>query len=169
LLTVSVEPARLSRDIGALELSSLEAVLCCLLLCFSRKVPRSQQLVNDSLVLADPIGEHATVVTVGIDTPLHIDYVASIVGDDGLRAPARSGLIVVNGHTSVVPAGTRATHGCGVEIGPCCYRLKDGALWARVGSRLKMLVKPVKLVSSKLAERRLTWAFRPVRLIGEER
>lgn len=107
-----------------------------MLLCFSREVSRGQELVDKSLVLTDAVGEHATVVTVSIYAPLYIDDIPSLVGNDGLRTPARPGLVVVNGHTSVVPARTRAADGCGVKVRPCCYRLQDCAFGARVSPRL---------------------------------
>jgi hypothetical protein len=83
-LTVRIIPTRLSRHIRTLQLTSLETFLCSLLLCLSRQVSRRQELVYESLVLTDSVSEHAAMVTVSIQTPLHIDHIASLVSYDGL-------------------------------------------------------------------------------------
>jgi len=36
------------------------------------------------LILADAVSEHAAMITIGIKAPLHINYIACLVGDDGL-------------------------------------------------------------------------------------
>jgi hypothetical protein len=84
LLTVRVVTARLPSNIGALQLSRLKAVLSCLLLSFSRKVSRRQELVDQGLVLANTITEHAAMITIGVQAPLYIDHVSRLVSYDGL-------------------------------------------------------------------------------------
>jgi hypothetical protein len=96
----------LPSNIRALQLTSLEAVFSCLLLRLGRKVSRGQEFVDESLVLANAVTEHAAVITIGIETPLYIDYITSLVGNDGLCTPARTGLVVIDGDTSVVSART---------------------------------------------------------------
>jgi len=105
-LTVRVVTARLPSNISALQLTSLEAVFSSLLLRFRRKITRCQKFVDESLILADAVAEHATMVTIGIEAPLYIDDITGLVGDDGLRTPARTGLIVIDGHAGVVSART---------------------------------------------------------------
>ena len=105
-MAVRVVATRLSSDISALQFTSLEAVFSSLLLGLRRKVPRRQKFVNEGLILADAVAEHATMVTIGIEAPLYIHDIARFVGDDRLRTPARTGLVVVDGYAGVVPART---------------------------------------------------------------
>jgi hypothetical protein len=48
------------------------------------------------LILADAICKHATVVAIVVHTPLNVDSVASCVGDDRLRTPSWTWLIVID-------------------------------------------------------------------------
>lgn len=105
-MAVRVVTASLPSNISALQLTSLEAIFSSLLLRLRRKVPGRQKFVDESLILADAVAEHATVVTIGVEAPLHIDHIAGFVGDDRLRTPARTGLVVVDGDPGVVSAWT---------------------------------------------------------------
>lgn len=81
---VGIVVAFLAADIGALQLSSSEAILRRLLLSFRRQIGSIEEFVYQSLVLTDSISEHASMVTVVIDTPLHFYCISSIVCDDWL-------------------------------------------------------------------------------------
>jgi hypothetical protein len=118
LLTVWVVSTILASDVGTFQCSRFETVFCCLLLGFSGKVAWCQELVNESLVLAYPVREHPAMVSVVIQTPLHIDSVACCVGDDRLRAPSRTWLIVVDRHASVISTRSAATDRCRIEVRP---------------------------------------------------
>ena len=72
-LAVWVDAAVLAGNIGAVERASFEAGFCGLLLGLSRNVARRNQLVDELLVLADAIGEHASVVAVVVNTPLSVE------------------------------------------------------------------------------------------------
>lgn len=72
----------LTTNVGAGESASLEAGFGSLLLGDGWDIPRGHQLVDEGLVLADTVGEHASVVTVVVDTPLNVDGVTGGIGDD---------------------------------------------------------------------------------------
>jgi hypothetical protein len=82
LRAIGTVTARLSGNIGAVKSAGLETVLCCLLLGCCGEVSRGQEQIHKSLILADTPTEHATMVTIVVQTPLHIYYVANVVGDD---------------------------------------------------------------------------------------
>lgn len=69
VLTVWVDATGLARNIGAVERASFEAFFSGLLLGLSRDVARRNQFVDELLVLADAVGEHASVVAIVVDTP----------------------------------------------------------------------------------------------------
>ena len=69
VLAVRVDATSLARNIGAVERASLEAFFSGLLLGLSRDVARRNQFVDERLVLADAVGEHASVVAIVVDTP----------------------------------------------------------------------------------------------------
>lgn len=62
----------LAGDIGAVERAGFEAGFGGLLLGLSRDVAGGDQLVDELLVLADAVGEHASVVAVVVDAPLSV-------------------------------------------------------------------------------------------------
>lgn len=125
--TVRTVPTLLPIDIRARQEAGFEAVLRGLLLRLSWQVRRVQQFVNDALVLTDAIAEHAAVVTVVVDAPLHFDLLAGGVGGDWFGAPVTARLVVVDAIAGIVPAGTAATDSGGVEVGPERDGFQDGA------------------------------------------
>lgn len=131
---IRVVTARLPSDIRTLQCSGLKAIFGSLLLCVGRQVPWSKKLVNQSLILADPIGEHATVITISIKTPLYIHCIATLVSDDGLGTPARAGLVIIHRNASIVAARTAAANFRRVKIRPRSYGLEDGAFGTSVYS-----------------------------------
>lgn len=101
--------AHLAQDIRTIQRSNLKTILRGLLLCISRQISRCDKRVDDRLVLADPVREHAAVVTIVTDAPLHSDRVAAGVGHDWRVAPVCGGLVVVDAHAGVVAAGSGTT------------------------------------------------------------
>lgn len=69
VLAVWVDAAVLTRDVGAVECAGFEACFGGLLLGLSWDVARCQEFVDELLVLADAVGEHASVVAVVVDAP----------------------------------------------------------------------------------------------------
>lgn len=125
-----VAPARLScravrtvatvlpGNIGAVEGAGLEAVLGSLLLGVGWDVSGSQELVDEGLVLADTPTEHAAMVSVVINAPLHIDDLARRVGDNGRVSPVGGWRVVVNADTGIVAARTTPADWCSGKIWP---------------------------------------------------
>lgn len=74
VLAVWVDAAVLAGDIGAVERAGFEACFGGLLLGLSWDVARCQEFVDKLLVLADAVGEHASVVAVVVDAPLPAEY-----------------------------------------------------------------------------------------------
>lgn len=136
--TIGAEAARLPVDISARQGASPEAVFCSLLFSLGGQVPGRQELVHECLVLADAIAKHATVVAIVVDAPLHINYIAALVGNDRRRSPAGSGLVVVDTDTGVVSAWACAPNLGRVEVGPGRDGLEDGALGTCVWSSLSV-------------------------------
>lgn len=108
----------LSINIRTLQLALQEAVLGGLFLGLGREVRRVQELVDQCLVLTDAVGEHAAVVAVVVDAPLHLDHVAGGVGLHDLVAPAVAGLVVVDADAGVVSAGSAAADLWAFKFGP---------------------------------------------------
>lgn len=131
-LAVGVVPAGLARDISAVQRACQETVLRGLLLGVSGKVTWRQEFVDEILVFAYAVAEHAPVVAVVVNAPLNFDNVSGIVGYDWCVAPVGRGLVVVYADTGVVATGTAPSYLCGGEIGPRGYGLEDGALGTRV-------------------------------------
>lgn len=136
MLAICVVTASLTSDISALQLSCLEAIFRSLLLCLSWQVAWRKQFINQCLVLANTIGEHASMITICIETPLYVHRVTSLVRDDGLRSPSRSGLVVIDRYTRVVAAWTAASNLSSIKIRPSGDRLEDSAFRASVSPRL---------------------------------
>lgn len=118
LRAVRAIPTLLAINVRALQLTFQETVLGGLLLGLGGEVAGVQELVDQGLVLADPVGEHAAVVAVVVDAPLHLDHVAGGVGLHDLIAPAVAGLVVVDADAGVVAAGSAAADLRGFEVGP---------------------------------------------------
>jgi hypothetical protein len=72
VLTVGVETAGLPGDVGAVERAGFEAGFGGLFFGERWDVARSQQLIDELLVLADAVGEHAAVVAVVVDAPFSV-------------------------------------------------------------------------------------------------
>jgi hypothetical protein len=132
LLAVCTVATALPGNIGTVESSCLEAVFSSLLLGISWEVPRGQEFVNKTLVLADAVAEHPAMVSVMINTPLHIDHIASFVGCNRCTSPVRAWLVVVNADTGIVTARTTPADLCGSKIWPRTDRLEDSAFGARI-------------------------------------
>ncbi|EAW06691.1 Zn(II)2Cys6 transcription factor [Aspergillus clavatus NRRL 1] len=96
LLAIRAVAALLHVDVGARQNALLEVVLGGLLLLLGGQVAWIEELVHQLLALADPVGEHATMVTVMVDTPLDLDLLTSLEGGNGLVAPVLGGLVVVD-------------------------------------------------------------------------
>ena len=132
LRTIRTVITGLPTDVSARQLALREAVFGCLLLRIGGQIPWCGELVDEGLVLADAVREHAAVVAVVVDTPFHVDDVAGLVGRDGGLAPDVAGLVVVDRYAGVVAAGARAADEGGVEGRPGGYRLENGTFRAGV-------------------------------------
>jgi hypothetical protein len=65
------------------------------------KIVWIQEFVDQSLVLADTVGKHATMVSIVVDTPLHFhDLVCRVFGDH--IAPVSGGLVVINTNSGII-------------------------------------------------------------------
>lgn len=136
LVAVRAVATLLAIDIGAREHTSLEALLGLLLLREGRQVVGVQELVDEFLVLADAVREHAAVVAVVVDAPLDLNGFTGAVCRDGLFAPVGAWLVVVDADPGVVSAGPGAIdHGL-VQVGPCMNRLEDSTLRAGIWAGL---------------------------------
>lgn len=137
LLAIGTEVALLPRNIGTFEGASLEAVFSGLLLLVGRGVSWSQEFVDECLVLADTVTEHATMVAVVVDTPLDINDITSLVHRDGLLTPVATGQVIVNSRTSVVAARATPANLRSSDVRPSLDWFEDGALRARIPCSLK--------------------------------
>jgi hypothetical protein len=72
VLTVRVDAAVLAGDIGAVERAGFEACFGGLLLGLGWDVAGGEEFVDELLVLADAVGEHASVVAVVVDAPFPV-------------------------------------------------------------------------------------------------
>lgn len=123
-------PALLAVDIRAGQQTCVKAILSSLLLVFSGQVTWVEELVDNTLVLTDPVREHAAVVTVVVDTPLYFNLLARTVGLHSLRAPVSGGLVVVDTVTGVVTTGSTTADWCRIEVRPGLHRLENCTLRA---------------------------------------
>ena len=73
VLAVWVYATGLARNVGAVERASFEACFGGLLLGLSRDVAGCNQFVDELLVLANAVGEHASMVAVVVDAPLSVE------------------------------------------------------------------------------------------------
>lgn len=115
----------------------MEAVLGSLLLGIRWDIPRSQEFVDECLVLADTPTEHATVVAVVVHAPLHIDDLTWRVGHDRVLSPYTiPGSVVINADAGIVAARTTPTNGCSGKIWPRGDGLENVALGAAIKAGL---------------------------------
>jgi hypothetical protein len=90
------------------------------------------------LILADPVGKHATVISIVINTPLHFnDIVCSIRGHHGV-APIIAGLVVVHANPSIVSTWSTAANLCCFHVRPRSDGFKNRAFRAGVNASLTM-------------------------------
>jgi hypothetical protein len=73
VLAVWVNAAVLAGDIGAVERAGFEACFGGLLLCLGWYVAGREEFVDELLVLADAVGEHASVVAVVVNAPFPVE------------------------------------------------------------------------------------------------
>jgi hypothetical protein len=139
LTTIGTIAAGLSIDAGTFKKTFVKAGLGCLLLRLGWQVIRIQEFVHDVLILADTVAEHATVITVVVNTPHNVNDITRCVSLDHLFAPVTAGLVVVDAHTGIVSAGSATANWGHVEIGPRGNRLEDGALGTCVNSSLNIV------------------------------
>jgi hypothetical protein len=138
-LAVSAVVAGLPGDIGTGQKASLEAVLGGLFLIVRGRISGVEELVDDGLVLANAVTEHAAVVTVGIETPDYVKRVAGSVGRHDLSAPVCSGCVIVNTNTSIVSTYATSADWRGVQVRPRFNRLEDGTFRASISTGLKTI------------------------------
>lgn len=91
------------------------------------EVARGQELVDEILVLADAVAEHATMVTVGVNAPLHCDGISSIVCCHRSASPSICGPVIVYADAGIVAARTASAYRCSGEIRPGGNGLEDSA------------------------------------------
>lgn len=72
VLAVWVDAAVLAGDVGAVESAGFEACFGGLLLGLGWDVAGCEEFVDELLVLADAVGEHASVVAVVVDAPFTV-------------------------------------------------------------------------------------------------
>lgn len=80
--------------------------------------------------MTDPVREHATMVTVVVNTPLYFDLFAGAVALHSVGAPVGGWLVVVDTVTGVVTAGSTAANWCRIEVWPGGNGLEDRTLRA---------------------------------------
>jgi hypothetical protein len=128
----------LARNVSARQESSLEAILSGLLLVGGGNIAGDQERVHDALILANAVAEHAAMIAVVVNAPLHGDGIAGRVSNDRGGPPAGSGGVVVNAHTSIVTTYTTSPHCRHVQVGPGRYWFKDCALGTSVRAGLEI-------------------------------
>ena len=109
------------------EESLLKAVLSRLLFGVSREVVGVEELVNQLLVLADTVTEHAAVIAVVINAPLHVDHLALLEGLHDI-APVGSRAVVVSRGAGAVATRAAAANWSGGNVGPRGHWLQDRTL-----------------------------------------
>jgi hypothetical protein len=133
--TVGTEVTGLPADASTRQYASLEAILSSLLLGFGWKIVGIEEFIDYSLILADAVANHASVIAICIDAHLDVDNVPSIVSHKRC-APTWTGLIIVDAYASVISARSAATDFGSVDIGPSCHWLEDGTFRACIGTGL---------------------------------
>jgi hypothetical protein len=133
--TVGTEVTGLPADASTRQYASLEAIFSSLLLGFGWKIVGIEKLVDYSLILADAVANHASVIAICINAHLDVDNVPSLVGHKRC-APTWTRLIVVDAYASVISARSAATDFGSVDIGPSRHWLEDGTFRACIGTRL---------------------------------
>ena len=127
----------MASHIRAGEGALLEAILSSLLLLIGWKIARSEELVNKRLVLADTVGEHATVITVVVNAPPNLDSVTSGVSYNRRVTPVGCRLVVVDADTGIVAARATSADLGFRKVGPGGDGLKNSALGARIQAGLE--------------------------------
>lgn len=127
---ISTVPTGLTRDIRTIQRPSFKTIFSGLLLGICWYVSRSQERVDDVLILADSIAEHASMVAVVVETPLNFNSVSGRVGDDWFGAPISAGIVVINADAGIVATWATATDLGGSEVRPRGDRLEDSTLGA---------------------------------------
>lgn len=115
---VGIVPAGLAIDFGTVERAGLEAVFRGLLFGIGWEVAGSQELVDEVLVFADAIAEHATMVAVVVNAPLHFNDISCSVCYYGRVTPVGRGLVIVYADASIVTTGTAPSYWSRGEIRP---------------------------------------------------
>jgi len=115
---IAAEIASLSCNVRAGQETSFETILGSLLFVVGRDIAWSKELVDDGLVLADAVAEHAAVVSVMVHTPLNSDSVASGVGDYRGVSPVCCRSVIVDTDACVVATRSAATNRCDIEVRP---------------------------------------------------
>ena len=128
--TVGAVATSLARDICAIKCPSLETVFGSLLLDIGWEISRSQEFVDKSLILADAVTEHATMVSVVIETPLNVDNVPGRVSDNRCGTPNGARLVVIDADSGVISARTASSYLSTGQAGPSSHWLKNSAFWA---------------------------------------
>ena len=142
--TVGTVSAGLSRHVGAIESASLEAVLSSLLLVEGGEVAWCQKLVDEVLILADTIAEHAAVVAVCVDTPLNRDDLTGSVSGNYRCSPYTPRLVVVDASTGIIAART-APASCRIrQVWPSGNRFVDCTFGTRIQACL--YIKSISVV-----------------------
>lgn len=78
-------------------------------------------------------------VTIVVDTPLHIDdLVCSICGNDRI-APVSAGLVIINTNSSIVTTWSTSANLGSFQIRPRSDWFKDGTFWAGINASLIIL------------------------------
>lgn len=116
-----------------------EAIFSSLLLGFGGDVVWVKELVDNILILADTVGVHASVVTIVVDTPLHVNNLSRLVSGDGFFAPVGTRLVVVDADSGVIAARTRSSDFGGIEIWPGSHGLQDSTLRACIWTGLSLV------------------------------
>jgi hypothetical protein len=124
---VWVNAAVLSGNVGAIKRARFKACFGGLFLCLSRDVTRCKKLVDKLLVLADTVGEHASVVTIVVHAPfpatcqnaslvrkfdrrvLHIDDLTWAVSRYGRGSPNGARRVVISADARIVTTWTAAS------------------------------------------------------------
>lgn len=125
--TVSTIAAGLSWNVCAFKKSFLEAVFGSLILDICRKISRSQEFIDKSLILAYTPTEHAAVIAVVVYAPLDLHNITRSICGDRCVSPAGSWFIVIDAGSCIPSTRTTLANLCLGKIWPSNYRLEDSA------------------------------------------
>lgn len=108
--TIRIKATGLTIHIRAFQFTLQEAIFSSLFLVGSWEVSRSEEQVNQRLILTDSIGEHTTMITVVVDAPLHFNnFVRSVRGDNRIT-PVIARLIVVDTNSRIISTWSASTY-----------------------------------------------------------